>query len=107
MINELKAAVMITRPNHNPAPVYTTHLDFSHSPGDTKITGTPTTRAKDNSIKILTSNCKITTIFFFLGNNIHISKKSLFLDSKPRYLEEKRSFQYMLYYSFPFVTIIS
>jgi len=83
MINELKAAVTITKPNHNPAPVYTTPLDFSHSPGETKITGTPTTRAKDNSIRILTSNCKIATMFFFLRNNIHISKKPLFY--KPPY----------------------
>jgi hypothetical protein len=80
MMNELNAAVTITSPNHRPAPVYTTPLDFSHSPGDTNTTGTPTTRAKDNSIKILTSNCKIATIFFFLRNNIHISKKSPFLN---------------------------
>lgn len=64
MMNELNAAVTITSPNQRPAPVYTKPFDFSHSPGDTKITGTPTTRAKDRSINMLTSNCKIATIFF-------------------------------------------
>jgi hypothetical protein len=77
-MNELKAAVTITRPNQSPAPVYTKFLDFSHSPGETRTTGTPTTRAKDKSIKILTSNCNTATIFFFLRNKIHILKKSLF-----------------------------
>lgn len=78
MMNELNAAVTITNPNHKPAPVYTKPLDFSHSPGETKTTGTPTTRAKDNSIRTLTSSCKIATISFFLRNKIHISNKSLF-----------------------------
>lgn len=64
-MNELKAAITITKPNQRPAALYTKDFDFSHSPGDTKITGTPTTRAKDKRIKRLTSNCRRTTIILF------------------------------------------
>jgi hypothetical protein len=60
----LNAAITITNPNQSPDAVYTRPLDFSHSPGETKITGTPTTSAKDKRINKLTSNCRRTTIFF-------------------------------------------
>ena len=55
----LKIPVRITSADHRPAPLQTILCDFSHSPGVASITGTPTTIAKDTTIRRRTNNCTI------------------------------------------------
>ena len=64
----LKIPVRITSADHRPAPLQTILCDFSHSPGVAKITGTPTTIAKDTTIRRRTNTCTIPTIRFFKPN---------------------------------------
>ena len=58
----LKIPVRITSADHKPAPLQTILCDFSHSPGVANITGTPTTIAKDTTIRRRTNTCTIPTM---------------------------------------------
>jgi len=55
----LKIPVSITSADQRPAPLQTILCDFSHSPGVARITGTPTTIAKETTIRRRTNSCTI------------------------------------------------
>lgn len=46
----------MTKRDQIPAPVYIRFFDFSHSPGDAKVTGIKTTKAIDSIISVKTNN---------------------------------------------------
>ena len=52
----LTIPVVITRIDQMPAPAYIKFLDFSHSPGDAKVTGIKITAIIDVIISIETNN---------------------------------------------------
>jgi len=47
--------VAITKPTHIPMLAYTKFFDFSHCPGDAKVTGIPTTNNTDRITNVKTN----------------------------------------------------
>lgn len=61
--NEFRKLVTATIVVHSAVPVKTVFCDFSHSPGEERTTGTPTTKANESRINKLVEIC-IAVIMF-------------------------------------------
>jgi hypothetical protein len=64
--NELRKLVTATIVVHSAVPVKTVFFEFSHSPGEERTTGTPTTKANDSRINKLVEIC--TAVIMFKGS---------------------------------------
>ena len=56
VMNELRTPVIITKLPHKPATVKIRFFDFSHCPGDARVTGMPITKIVEITINNSTRN---------------------------------------------------
>lgn len=61
--NEFRKLVTATIVVHKAVPVKTAFFEFSHSPGEERTTGTPTTKANESRINTLVEICMAVIIF--------------------------------------------